>query len=101
MYVHRDLEDKFKKVAGSYSVVALVGPRQSGKTTMLKELMKEYNSSYVLFDDPDARRLFDEDIKKFIVQYIEGYDLAILDEFQYCKDPGSKLVEEVPYGVET
>ena len=91
MYVHRDLEDKFKKVAESYSVVALVGPRQSGKTTMLKELMKRYNSSYVLFDDPDARRLFDEDIKKFIVQYIEGYDLAILDELQYCKDPGSKL----------
>ena len=91
MYVHRDLEYKFTKIAGSYSVVALVGPRQSGKTTMLKELMKGYNSSYVLFDDPDARRLFDEDIKKFMVQYIEGYDLAVLDEIQYCKDPGSKL----------
>ncbi len=91
MYVHRIIEDKFLKIAERYPVVALVGPRQAGKTTMLKQLMKRYNASYVLFDDPDARRLFDEDIKKFMVQYMEGYDLTVLDEIQYCKDAGSKL----------
>ncbi len=91
MYVHRDIEEKFLKIAGRYPVVALVGPRQAGKTTMLKNLMKGYNASYVLFDDPDARRLFDEDIKKFEVQYIAGYEIAVLDEIQYCRDAGSKL----------
>ncbi len=91
MYVRRDIEEKFLKIAGRYPVVALVGPRQAGKTTMLKNLMKGYNASYVLFDDPDARRLFDEDIKKFEVQYIEGYEIAVLDEIQYCRDAGSKL----------
>ena len=91
MYIQRDIEEKFLKFAERYPVVALVGPRQAGKTTMLKHLMKKYNSSYILFDDPDARRLFDEDIKKFMVQYMEGYDLAVLDEIQYCRDAGSKL----------
>ena len=91
MYVRRDIEEKFLKVAERYSVVALVGPRQAGKTTLLKHLMKGYNTSYVLFDDPDARRLFDEDIKKFVVQYMEGYEIAVLDEIQYCRDSGSKL----------
>jgi hypothetical protein len=68
-----------------------VGPRQAGKTTFLKEHMKHLHSSYVLFDDPDARALFEEDIKKFEKQYIEGYDVTILDEVHYCKDAGMKL----------
>ena len=91
MYVHRDLEDHFLKSAKRYPIVALVGPRQAGKTTMLKELMRKRNSSYVLFDDPDARRIFDQDVKKFAVQYMNGYALTVLDEIQYCKDSGSKL----------
>lgn len=42
-------------------------------------------------DDPDTRQLFEEDIKKFEKQYLEGYDTSVLDEVQYCKDVGSKL----------
>ena len=91
MYVKRDLTERFTKIASVYDVVALVGPRQSGKTTFLREQMKQKKSSYVLFDDPDARRLFGEDIKKFEMQYVEGYEVTILDEAQYCKDAGSKI----------
>jgi len=72
-------------------MVAVVGARQSGKTTFLKKQMERFNATYVLFDDPDARSLFEEDIKKFEMQYLDGYDVSVLDEVQYCKDAGQKL----------
>ncbi len=91
MYIEREIKNKFMKVQDISPIVALVGVRQGGKTTFLKEQMKSQNASYVLFDDPDARELFEQDIKKFENQYIEGYELTVLDEVQYCKDAGRKL----------
>ena len=91
MYIPRDIKKKFDKINRSYNLIAVVGARQAGKTTFLKEQMKSKHSSYILFDDPDARSLFNEDIKKFDLQYIEGFELSVLDEVQYCKDAGSKL----------
>jgi len=91
MFVERTVTKDFLKRAKIYPVVALVGARQSGKTTLLKELMKGKDSTYTLFDDPDARELFDNDIKRFDRQHVEGKELAVLDEVQYCKDPGQKI----------
>ncbi len=91
MYVERDVKEHFKSLFENYNMVAVVGARQSGKTTFLKEQMKTRDSSYVLFDDPDARALFDEDVKKFEMQYVEGHELSVLDEVQYCRDSGPKL----------
>ena len=91
MFVERSIGERFERVAKAYNVIALVGARQAGKTTFLREQAKQSNSSYVLFDDPDARSLFEEDIKKFEKQYIEGFNVTILDEVQYCKAAGTKL----------
>jgi predicted AAA+ superfamily ATPase len=91
MYVERKIREKFEKISKIYAIVALVGARQAGKTTFLKEEMKKIKSSYLLFDDPDVRNLFDEDIKKFEKQYIEGFELTVLDEVQYCKNAGINL----------
>lgn len=91
MYVERDVKEKFESVSSVYNIVAVVGPRQAGKTTFLKEKLKGLNASYIMLDDPDARELFDADIKKFENQYIEGYELAVLDEVQYGEDAGRKL----------
>jgi len=91
MYVERSIKNKFDKISKNYNMVAVVGARQSGKTTFLKKQMENKNSSYILFDDPDARSLFEEDIKKFEKQFISSYDVSVLDEVQYCKDAGRKL----------
>jgi len=91
MYIEREIKKKLDKIFKTYNMIAVVGARQAGKTTFLKKQMAQYNSSYVLFDDPDARSLFEDDIKKFELQFIEGYELSVLDEVQYCKDAGSKL----------
>ena len=91
MYVKRDIKSKFDKISNSYNMVAIVGARQAGKTTFLKKQIENKNASYILFDDPDARSLFEEDIKKFERQFISSYNIAVLDEVQYCKDAGRKL----------
>jgi len=91
MYVKRDIRSKFDKISDNYKMVAVVGARQAGKTTFLKKQIQNKNSSYILFDDPDARSLFEDDIKKFEKQYISSYNVSVLDEVQYCKDAGRKL----------
>jgi predicted AAA+ superfamily ATPase len=90
-YIEREIKEKFRKIAGVYPIVALVGARQAGKTTFLKEQIKQLKSSYLIFDDPDIRELFEEDIKKFENQYLAGFETSVLDEVQYCKDAGKKL----------
>jgi len=72
-------------------MIAVVGPRQAGKTTFLKRMMKDDDSAYLLFDDPDVRGLFNQDIKKFELQYLEGHEITVMDEVQQCTDAGSKL----------
>ena len=91
MYVKRDIRSKFDKISNSYNMIAVVGARQAGKTTFLKKQIENKNSSYILFDDPDARSLFEDDIKKFEKQFISSYNVSVLDEVQYCKDAGRKL----------
>lgn len=92
MYVERDLMDMFTKLDRNYPVIAVVGPRQSGKTTFLKMCMERRGgASYVLFDDPDARDLFEEDVKGFEQQYIDGYERTVLDEVQYCRKAGQNM----------
>jgi len=87
MYVERDVVRQFRKVAKIYPIVAVVGARQAGKTTFLKRQLQKQGGEYLLFDDRDIRRLFEDDVKKFEVQYLKDR-VAILDEVQYCKDPG-------------
>jgi len=91
MYVERDIEGYFNKVAGLYNIVAVVGARQSGKTTLLKKKLDEIGGGYVSLDDPDARELFNEDVKKFERQYVESNDITGLDEVQYGGEAGIKL----------
>jgi len=91
MYVEREIKKTFDKIIKTYNMVAVVGARQAGKTTFLKKQMEQSKVTYILFDDPDVRALFDEDIKKFELQYLEGFNLSVLDEVQSCKDAGRKL----------
>jgi predicted AAA+ superfamily ATPase len=91
MYVEREVRNKFDKISKNYNMIAVVGARQAGKTTFLKKQIENKNSSYILFDDPDARSLFEEDIKKFEQQFISSSSVAVLDEVQYCQDAGRKL----------
>ena len=49
-YIHRSIEEKLKKSAGTYKAVLVTGPRQVGKSTLLKKVFE--GRKYVSLDDP-------------------------------------------------
>lgn len=49
-YIHRSIEEKLKKAADTYKAVLVTGPRQVGKSTLLKKVFE--GRKYVSLDDP-------------------------------------------------
>jgi hypothetical protein len=81
-YITRSLEPVLKRAVREFPVVILTGPRQSGKTTLLKHLFsKDY--AYVSLEPPDIRAAAVEDPRGFLAIYRPP---CILDEVQYAPD---------------
>lgn len=92
MYIYRKLEDAIKRYLTTPEIIAVLGARQTGKTTLLKEVQSRLeNSSFITFEDVDARALFDNSLKDFIRLYIKPYRYIFMDEFQYAKTGGPSL----------
>ena len=92
MYYKRDLEEKIEQYIDTPEIIAIFGPRQVGKTTLLKEYYNRVkNPIFLTFEDIELKVLFEEDIKSFIALYIEPYDHIFIDEFQYAKMGGKHL----------
>lgn len=75
--IQRILADKLVKAAEKYPVVTLTGPRQSGKTTLVKMVFPHYK--YISLENPDQRLFALEDPRGFLRQFTDG---VILDEVQ-------------------
>ena len=75
--IKRSALAELKKLASQYKLVAVIGPRQSGKTTLVKECFKA--KPYVSLENPDIRAFAIDDPKGFLKNYPNG---AILDEAQ-------------------
>jgi hypothetical protein len=73
----RALTSKLEELACKYLVVTIIGPRQSGKTTLVKNTFK--NKPYINLEAPDIRNAIKDDPRGFLAKYPEG---AILDEIQ-------------------
>lgn len=73
----RLLQKKLKELANDYPVVTVLGPRQSGKTTLVKETFKQ--KAYINLEDLEVRALATEDPKQLLKRYPEG---AVFDEIQ-------------------
>jgi uncharacterized protein len=81
-YIKRELEKTIIETAQSFSVVALTGPRQCGKSTTLKRIFSD-KYRYFTLDDPVIRASAIKDPKAFI-ESIEDY--CIIDEAQYSPE---------------
>ena len=62
-YIKRHLEEKVISLSKTFSAILLTGPRQSGKTTMLKRLAEKegIGREYVTLDDLSARDMAKND----------------------------------------
>ena len=78
MIIKRTLEAYLDKVMGQFPIVTLTGPRQSGKTTLVKT--KYPNKPYFNLEDPDFRQSLMADPRQFLAAHPKG---AILDEIQH------------------
>src|SRR5689334_22440415 len=73
----RTIEKELKALAKDYPVVTVVGPRQSGKTTLVQHMFPK--KPYANLENPDTRSLAEIDPRGFLEQFPQG---AILDEIQ-------------------
>ncbi len=91
IYVKRKIDTKIQEYLKLPEIIAIVGPRQSGKTTYLKHLVEEKKGTFISFEDFDILSVFNNDIKKFAEKYLVDTDLLCIDEFQYAKAGGKNL----------
>ena len=75
--IERKISEILKMYAQSFRAVLIVGPRQSGKTTLAKACFP--NKDYVSLENPDERLLAQNDPRAFLNRFSNG---AILDEIQ-------------------
>jgi len=82
-YINRFLENVIKEVTNEYPVVLVTGPRQVGKTTMLKKLMEGTERGYVTLDDLNERNIAKTDPELFLQLHKPP---VLIDEVQYAPE---------------
>ena len=65
--IKRDAEKKIRLFAKQFRALAIVGPRQSGKTTLVKKVFPK--KPYVSLEDPDEREMALEDPRFFLSRF--------------------------------
>lgn len=81
-YLDRTLEPALRRAASTFRAVELTGPRQAGKTTLLKRVFGDTHA-YVSFDDGEHRRHALDDPRGFLEAFAPP---VIIDEFQKAPD---------------
>jgi len=92
----RDILADLTKWLDRREAYAIKGPRQSGKTTLLKILQEKLKGKKVVFlnfEDPDVVEAFETSPKEYIKSFIVTDDkyYFLMDEYHYVKNPGKNL----------
>lgn len=95
-YISRLLEEPLEQLASWFPVVSLRGPRQSGKSTLVRHVFSRYE--YVNLEDPQTRMIAREDPMSFIANHSSK---LIIDEAQYAPDIFSAIQLAVDKGDNT
>jgi predicted AAA+ superfamily ATPase len=91
IYIKRTLEPVLKKAAAEFPAVVLTGPRQSGKTTVLKHLFGR-SHRYVSLEPPDVRSAALDDPRGFLELYPPP---VIFDEVQQVPELLAYVKEKI------
>ena len=76
-YIHRSIEERLEAATGTFKAVLLTGPRQVGKSTLLKKMFP--GRRYVTLDDPFAEQQARENGSMFLML---NPDPVTIDEVQ-------------------
>ena len=79
MFIPRKLRSELERFAQKFPVIAVVGPRQSGKTTLVRQTFADYK--YFSLEDPDTLDDVQSDPRDFLERNY-GTKGMIIDEFQ-------------------
>jgi len=93
-YIPRILENRIDDYVKSPEIIAIIGPRQCGKTTLLHHIatkLKFTKTGIIDFEDRDELNLFMHDIKAFANLHVQGQNFLFIDEFQYATGGGKNL----------
>lgn len=84
-YISRHMEEQILKLSQSYSAILVTGPRQAGKTTMLRALAERENCGreYVTLDDLSVRDMAKNDPALFLQLHQPP---VLIDEVQYAPE---------------
>lgn len=93
-YIKRDIENKILALSKEYSCILVTGPRQVGKTTVLKQLMDE-DREYVTLDDLEERSL----VKRGPAMFLQMHSTPIMiDEVKYAPELFSYIKIQIDNG---
>jgi len=81
VYIHRNIEQHILSALTQFPACLITGARQAGKSTLLRNLLPDYN--YVTFDDLMLRKMAKEDPELFLSTYKSP---LIIDEIQYVPE---------------
>lgn len=93
-YIKRDIEEKILALSREYACILITGPRQVGKTTVLRQLMDD-DRAYVTLDDLEERSLAKRDPAMFLQLHPTP---IMIDEVQYAPELFSYLKIEIDKG---
>lgn len=93
-YIKRDIENKIIALSKEYSCILITGPRQVGKTTVLKQLMDD-DREYVTLDDMEERSLAKRDPAMFLQMHSTP---IMIDEVQYAPELFSYIKIQIDNG---
>ncbi|HBM15205.1 MAG TPA: AAA family ATPase [Lentisphaeria bacterium] len=79
--IKREAEKTILEMAEQFKVVSVTGPRQSGKTYLVRALFPE--KPYINLEEPDTRLFAIEDPRRFLQKYPDG---AVIDEIQHAPE---------------
>ena len=79
--IERVMKGKLLELSHKFQVITLTGPRQSGKTTLVKDAFPTL--PYVSLEEPDVRQIAINDPRGFLSNYHNG---AVLDEVQHTPE---------------
>lgn len=91
MYLQRDLENVLNKHLFRNKVIVLYGPRQSGKTTLIKHLLGGVSALYLDCELLDIREMLSRRRTKDLFSLVEDQKVIVFDEAQVVPGIGSVL----------